>query len=131
MPMAVIVLPPPPPLLLLLDVALAIAAGECTTLAVTVLVMGTGKDDGDNAPAGVLSAGAPVASNLDMTNCMAGVTQVPQEHCAPDQFQDPTLTEQRGFGHTSLPSKSSAIELIHTSGSLKKSEEHALLPPRW
>ena len=126
-----VVVPPPPPPLLLLDIALAIAAEQCTPLAVTVLGMGTGKDDGDNAPAGVLSAGAPVTSNFDMTNCMAGVTQVPQEHCAPDQFQDPTLTEQRGFGHTSLPSKSSAIELIHTSGSLKKSEEHALLPPRW
>ena len=67
-----------------------------------------------------------------MTSWMAGVTHVPHEHCAPDQFHAPSFAPHRPCGHTSLPSKSSATDdPIQGRGSLRNSELQGLLPPRW
>lgn len=46
----------------------------------------------------------------------AGVTQVPQEHCSPDQLNVPSLESH--FGHEILPSRPCS-SWIHSTGSIK------------
>ena len=75
---------------------------------------------------------------MDMTSCSAGVTQVPQEHCAPAQFQAPSFAPQRGVGQTIFPSKPpiATWSSIHGRGSLRKSDEQGFeelgaIEPKW